>query len=131
METLKDMKALIWVLYKVYKKTTRIDRRVVEIMGVLDTLAVALEELRSESAAVAARVAEDFAFLKTQIAELQVRVEELVAGQVDPVQLEGLQLLVAEIDSTVNAIEDIPNPVVEPEPLPEPEPEPVPEEPVV
>ena len=116
METLKDMKALIWVLYKVYKKTRKIDRRMVEIMGVLDTLAIALDELKSESAEVAARVAEDFAFLKTQIAELQVRVEELVAGQVDPVQLEGLQLLVAEIDATVNAIEDIPNPVVEPAP---------------
>jgi len=116
METLKDMKALIWVLYKVYKKTRKIDRRMVEIMGVLDTLALALDELKSESAEVAARVAEDFAFLKTQIAELQVRVEELVVGQVDPVQLEGLQLLVAEIDATVNAIEDIPNPVVEPAP---------------
>jgi len=116
METLKDMKALIWVLYKVYKKTRKIDRRMVEIMGVLDTLAIALDELKSESAEVAARVAEDFAFLKTQIAELQVRVEELVVGQVDPVQLEGLQLLVAEIDATVNAIEDIPNPVVEPAP---------------
>ena len=107
------MKALIWVLYKNYRKTSRIDRKVSEIMGVLDTLAVALEELRSESADVAARVAEDFAFLKSQIAELGIRVEELVAGQVDPAQLEGLQLLVAEIDNTINAIEDIPNPVVE------------------
>ena len=113
METLKDMKALIWVLYKNYRKTSRIDRKVSEIMGVLDTLAVALEELRSESADVAARVAEDFEFLKAQIAELTIRVDELVAGQVDPAQLEGLQALVAEIDNTINAIEDIPNPVVE------------------
>jgi hypothetical protein len=119
METLNDMKALIWVLYKVYRKTSKIDKRMVDIMGVLDTLAVALDDLRSDSAATAARVAEDFAFLKTQIAELQLRVDELVAGQVDPAQLEGLQLLVAEIDSTVNAIEDIPNPVVEP-PVEEP-----------
>ena len=116
METLKDMKALIWVLYKVYKKTVRMNKKVVEIMGVLDGLAVALDELRSESAAVAARVAEDFAFLKDQIAELSLRVDELVAGQVDPAQLEGLQLLVAEIDNTINAIEDIPNPIVEPPP---------------
>jgi hypothetical protein len=106
-------------MYRTYKKVSKTNKKVDEIMGVLDTLAVSLAELRSESAAVAERVAEDFAFLKTQIAELQVRVDELVAGQVDPVQLEGLQLLVAEIDATVNAIEDIPNPVVEPEPVPE------------
>ena len=132
------MRTLIWVLYKIYKKTLKLDKRMVEIMGTLDVLALALEDLKSDSAEVAARVAEDFAFLKAQIAELTIRVDELVAGQVDPAQVEALQALVGEIGLTVEGIEDIPNPVPvpdpEPEPLPEPEPEPVPEpveEPVV
>jgi hypothetical protein len=132
------MRTLVWVLYKIYKKTLKLDRRMVEIMGILDVLALALEDLKSDSAAVAARVAEDFAFLKAQLAELTIRVDELVAGQVDPAQVEALQALVGEIGLTVEGIEDIPNPVPvpdpEPEPLPEPEPEPVPEpveEPVV
>jgi len=132
------MRTLVWVLYKIYKKTLKLDKRMVEIMGTLDVLALALEDLKSDSAEVAARVAEDFAFLKAQIAELTIRVDELVAGQVDPAQVEALQALVGEIGLTVEGIEDIPNPVPvpdpEPEPLPEPEPEPVPEpveEPVV
>jgi len=100
-------------------------------MGVLDVLALELEELKASSAAVAARVAEDFTFLKGQVEELKLQVAELVAGQVDPAQVEALQTLVGEIDDTLLGIEDIPNPVPEPEPepepLPEPEPEPVPE----
>lgn len=123
------MRSLIWVLEKMYRKLLKIDKRTVEIMGVLDTLAVALEDLKLDSAAVVARVAEDFAFLKAQIAELTVKIDELVAGQVDPAQVLALQELVGEIGVTVEGIEDIPNPV--PEPEPEPEPEPVPEEPVV
>jgi len=83
-------------------------------MGVLDVLALALEDLKSDSAVVAARVAEDFAFLKAQIAELAIRVDELVAGQVDPAQVEALQALVGEIGVTVEGIEDIPNVVPEP-----------------
>ena len=104
-----------------------------EIMGVLDGLALALDELKLDSAAVVARVAEDFAFLKAQIAELTIKIDELVAGQVDPAQVLALQELVGEIGVTVEGIEDIPNPVPvpDPEPEPEPEPEPVPEEPVV
>lgn len=117
------MRSLIWVLHKMYNKLLKIDKRMVEIMGVLDTLAVALEDLKLDSAAVVARVAEDFAFLKAQIAELTVKIDELVAGQVDPAQVLALQELVGEIGVTVEGIEDIPNPV--------PEPEPVPEEPVV
>lgn len=120
--------------YKALKKLKKLDRRMDEIMGVLDGLALALEDLQADSAAVVARVAEDFAFLKAQIAELTVRIDELVAGQIDPAQVEALQTLVGEIGVTVEGIEDIPNPVPEPEPepLPEPEPEPVPvEEPPV
>lgn len=98
------------LLYKMLKKLRKIDRKVIMTMGVLDVLAAELEELKTDSAAVAARVAEDFAFLKAQIAELGVRVDELVAGQVDPVQLEGLQALVGEIGVTLDSIEDIPNP---------------------
>jgi hypothetical protein len=108
------MRALVCVLKRIYSKTTKIDRRMVEIMGVLDLLALALEDLKSDSALMAGRVAEDFAFLKAQITELVIKVDELVAGQVDPVQLEALQALVGEIDATVAGIEDIPNPVVEP-----------------
>jgi len=120
------MRTLVWVLHRIYKRLLKLDKRVIEVMGVLDTLALALEDLKSDSAAVAARVAEDFAFLKAQVAELTVKIDELVAGQVDPAQVEELQVLVGEIGVTLDAIEDIPNPEPEPEPLPEPEPEPEP-----
>jgi len=120
------MRTLVWVLHRIYKRLLKLDKRVIEVMGVLDTLALALEDLKSDSAAVAARVAEDFAFLKAQVAELTVKIDELVVGQVDPAQVEELQVLVGEIGVTLDAIEDIPNPEPEPEPLPEPEPEPEP-----
>ena len=125
----RKLKVFIETNYKALKKLKKLDRRMNEIMGVLDGLAVALEELKLDSAAVVARVAEDFAFLKAQIAELTVRIDELVAGQVDPAQVLALQELVGEIGVTVEGIEDIPNPV--PVPDPEPEPEPIPEEPPV
>jgi outer membrane biosynthesis protein TonB len=121
------MRTLVWVLHRIYKRLLKLDKRVIEVMGVLDTLALALEDLKSDSAAVAARVAEDFAFLKAQVAELTVKIDELVVGQVDPAQVEELQVLVGEIGVTLDAIEDIPNPVPEPEPEPEPLPEPEPE----
>jgi hypothetical protein len=91
-----------------------------EIMGRLDDLAATLADLQSDSAEVAARVAADFAFLKGQIADLAAKVDELTAGQVTDEEIAALQSLVGEIDTTINAIEDVPNE----EPVPEPEPEP-------
>ena len=126
----RKLKVFIETNYKALKKLKKLDRRMNEIMGVLDGLAVALEELKLDSAAVVARVAEDFAFLKAQLAELTIKIDELVAGQVDPAQVLALQELVGEIGVTVEGIEDIPNPVPVPDPEPEPEPVPV-EEPVV
>jgi DNA polymerase-3 subunit gamma/tau len=127
----RRLEVFIETNYKALKKLKKLDRRMDDIMGVLDGLAVALEELKLDSATVVARVAEDFAFLKAQIAELTIKIDELVAGQVDPAQVLALQELVGEIGVTVEGIEDIPNPVPEPDPEPEPEPEPVPEEPPV
>ena len=130
MEALDNMKALIWVLYRIYRKLTKLDRRMVEIMGVLDTLALALSDLQSDSAEVAARVAVDFEFLKAQVAELTVRIDALVATQVQPEEVLALQTLVGEIGTTLAGIEDIPNPPVEPPPVEEPPVEPPVEEPV-
>jgi len=111
------------ILYKILKNIKKVNKRVIDAMGVLDVLAAELVELKTDSAVVAARVAEDFAMLKAQIAELVVKVDELTAGQVDPEQVLALQTLVGEIGVTLDGIEDIPNT--------EPEPEPEPEEPVV
>jgi len=83
-------------------------------MGVLDGLALTLADLQSDSAEVAARVAEDFAFLKAQVSELTAQVAALTA---DTVAIEALQALALEVDATINAIEDIPNPVVEEPPV--------------